>query len=75
MAIQFRIFVTVGRVSVDVQIVRRPLFAVRHPLGGIDRAGLVFAVLPDAMATGRGERDQNGSGDHIRELTHARSLK
>ena len=36
---QFRILVTIGLASVDVQIVCRPLFAVRHPSGRMDRVG------------------------------------
>jgi hypothetical protein len=38
-AIQVRVFVTMGPVSVDVQILRRPFLTVRHPFEGIHRAG------------------------------------
>ena len=42
--ILFSIVVTIGAISVDPQIVGRPLFAVQHPSGRIDRVGhlLVF---------------------------------
>ena len=72
-AIPFGIFVAVGRDGPDVEIVRRPLFAVGHPNGGMHRAGRCPVLRePERHA----ERD--GCGQHtnrpgpVRSASHER---
>jgi hypothetical protein len=50
---QFRVFITIGAVSVDVQVLRRPLLTVRHPPEGMHPTDALwsFAALRATQAT------------------------
>jgi hypothetical protein len=66
-----------GRISSDVQIGGRPVFAVRHPLGGMARAGdfWVFRwTVRHARGADRGGGNTEGEGRDTNSNGHADAL-